>query len=331
MEGSVQAEQYIQQKIDTLQARISELEHIQQEQQRTLLRGQEERRVLEHELQSLHGEHTILGNKLANAHKEIAKQQEVSQRMDEFLSIASHELRTPLTTINGNIQLAKRRLKTFRPGDTPEDFTNKRDLLHELLSRAERQVRVQNRLVGDLLDVSRIQANRFELHLQECDLVALLNEVVEDQRAAFPQRLIKLELNVTEQNTFIYADPDRLGQVITNYLTNALKYSAAEEPVTVRLTFNDITAQVTVQDRGPGISEEEQARLWQRFYRVPNINVQSGSGIGLGLGLHICRTIVERHGGQVGVTSKQGEGSTFCFSLPLQTEQHLSTDGTLNT
>ncbi|GHO44850.1 sensor histidine kinase [Ktedonospora formicarum] len=330
MEGSVQAEQYIQQKIDALQARISELEHIQQEQQRTLLEGQEERRVLEHELQSLHGEYTNLENKLANAHEEITKLQDASQRMDEFLSIASHELRTPLTTINGNIQLAKRRLNAFRPEDIPEDFTNKRDLLHELLSRAERQVRVQNRLVGDLLDVSRIQANRFELHFQDCDLVALLHEVVEDQRAASPQRLINLELNITTQKTSIYADPDRVGQVITNYLTNALKYSAAEEPVIVRLVVNDITARVTVQDRGPGISEEEQARLWQRFYRVPNISVQSGSGVGLGLGLHICRIIVERHGGQVGVASKQGEGSTFCFTLPLQTEQHVSTDDTPN-
>jgi signal transduction histidine kinase len=113
------------------------------------------------------------------------------------------------------------------------------------------------------------------------------------------------------------ADPDRIGQVVTNYLTNALKYSIAAMPVDVHLTVEQGLARVAVRDRGPGLPLEEQQRLWQRFYRVAGINVRSGSGVGLGLGLYICRSIIERHYGEVGVQSAPGQGSTFWFTLPL--------------
>jgi signal transduction histidine kinase len=240
---------------------------------------------------------------------------EANRRTDEFLSITSHELRTPLTTINGNIQLAKRRVRTLTKDDSLEEFQDKLDLVVELLSRAERQVRVQNRLVSDLLDVSRIQSNRLELHADPCDLATIVYECVEDQRASNPSRTISL--SAPNDAIPVLADPDRIGQVVTNYLTNALKYSSANMPVEVHLTVEQGQARVAVRDRGPGLPPEEQQRLWQRFYRVAGINVRSGSGVGLGLGLYICRSIIERHHGEVGVQSAPDQGSTFWFTLPL--------------
>jgi signal transduction histidine kinase len=242
---------------------------------------------------------------------------EANRRTDEFLSIASHELRTPLTTINGNIQLAKRRIRTLTRDDPQEEFDDRLALVMELLGRAERQVRVQNRLVSDLLDVSRIQSNRLELRSDVCNLASIVFECVEDQRASHPTRVLALTLPAHEIP--ILADPDRISQVVTNYLTNALKYSSAAMPVEVSLSEVDGFARVAVRDQGPGLLPEEHQQVWQRFYRVPGISVRSGSGVGLGLGLYICRTIVERHHGQVGVQSTQGQGSVFWFTLPITT------------
>ena len=243
---------------------------------------------------------------------------ESNRLMDEFLGMAGHELRTPLTAIKGNIQLAKRQLKkNVSPDGSPaEDLSNRLKLVEELLERAERQVRLQNRLVGDLLDVSRIQADKIELNLEPCDLVTVVREAVQDQRLLSSSRIICLNLPV-EELVPVLADADRLGQVVTNYLTNALKYSAADRPVEVSLQLEEKMARVSVRDEGPGLSVEEQQHIWERFHQVERVKVQSGSSGGLGLGLHICRTIVERHHGQVGVESTPGEGSTFWFTLPL--------------
>jgi signal transduction histidine kinase/PAS domain-containing protein len=244
--------------------------------------------------------------------------QEANRRMDEFLSIASHELRTPLTTINGNIQLAKRRVQTLPlPADASPILSDKVALIEELLNRAERQVRVQNRMVGDLLDVSRIQADRLDLNMDRYDLAVIIREAVEDQRSSSAGRIIVSHDILENLQIHITIDADRIAQVITNFLTNALKYSAPDQPVEVYLETNNDIVRVFVRDTGPGIPLDEQEKLWERFYRVPGIVIQSGSGIGLGLGLHICRTIIEHHGGHVGVQSSPGQGSTFWFSLSL--------------
>ncbi|QBD81534.1 PAS domain-containing protein [Ktedonosporobacter rubrisoli] len=241
---------------------------------------------------------------------------QANRRMDEFLSIASHELRTPLTTIKGNIQLAKRRLRALLQTNEPGNFTDRLHQIQDLLSRAERQVHTQNRLVSDLLDVSRIQANQLDLHIAHCDLTSIVHEVVEDQRTAFPQRNISLHIAAGPEIP-VMGDADRISQVIANYLINALKYSAATQPVEVSLEVHEGYGRISVHDKGPGIAEEELKRLWQRFYRVPGIKPQHGQGTGLGLGLHICRTIIEQHHGEVGVESIPGKGSTFWFTLPL--------------
>jgi signal transduction histidine kinase len=115
----------------------------------------------------------------------------------------------------------------------------------------------------------------------------------------------------------VTVDGDRIGQVITNYLSNALKYSPINRPVTLNIELQASEVRVSVHDEGPGIKASERERIWDRFYRAKGIEVQTGSGIGLGLGLHICMTIIHQHGGLVGMESEPDNGSTFWFILPL--------------
>ncbi len=115
----------------------------------------------------------------------------------------------------------------------------------------------------------------------------------------------------------VVADADRLGQVVTNLLTNALKYSPPDRPVNIDLAVDERQVCVTVRDEGSGLPREEQDRVWEPFHRVPGIEAQGGAKGSLGLGLYICKTIVELHGGRVGVESEEGKGSTFWFTLAL--------------
>lgn len=252
--------------------------------------------------------------------KELALR-ETKERMDEFLSIASHELRTPMTTIKGNIQLAKLRLthsiRDLSAGG--DDLQNNLEEIQIMLDRAEQQVNVQNRLVRDLLDISRIEASQLELRQEWCDLDTIVYEAVENQRIATPTRTIYTELPAGERVP-VLADAERIGQVISNCLTNALKYSPADRPVEVRLEKEGKMARVSVRDQGPGLTPSEQERVWERFYRVQGVERQRGFSLGLGLGLHICRAIIEQHQGEVGVESVKGQGSTFWFTLPLAEE-----------
>jgi PAS domain S-box-containing protein len=245
---------------------------------------------------------------------------EAKRRMDEFLGIASHELRTPLTTIKANVQFAGRQLKKIAvPGTAAaEDMSSRLNEAQDLLGKAERQVDVLNRLVGDLVDISRIEADKLALRLrpQPCNLVAIVREVVAVQRQVIASRPIRLKI-ATRKVVLVIADADRLVQVLTNYLSNAHKYSPSGRPIEVSLRLQAGVAYISVHDEGPGLPPWEQERIWERFYRAEGVKYQGGFGIGLGLGLYISRMIIEQHHGQVGVESARGQGSTFWFSLPL--------------
>jgi PAS domain S-box-containing protein len=244
---------------------------------------------------------------------------EAKRQMDEFLGIASHELRTPLTSITANVQMAERWLSAVAdalPASVPEELDGRLRRVHLVLERSGRQVVRLDRLVGDLLDASRIQAGKLELRIDPCELTEIAREAVQEQRVAWSTREIPLALPRRAELP-LFADADRIGQVVTNLLANALKYSKADQPVAVRVRTRGQRVRVEVMDHGPGLSRKQQARLFERFYRVPGIAQQSGSGVGLGLGLHICKTIIERHGGTIGVESQVGQGSTFWFELPL--------------
>lgn len=242
---------------------------------------------------------------------------EANRRLDEFLGVASHELRTPLTSIILGLQLFRRRSERFvrEEGEVTKEPLERFAALFNELAITERQTQRLDRLVNDLLDISRIQTGRLTLHRRMVDLRLVVAEVLEEQRQAVPGREILLSL--PEQSVRLSLDPERIAQVITNYLTNALKYSAEDQPVEVGLEVEDQTARVWVRDWGPGFPLEEQAVIWERFHRVPGVEVRSGSGVGLGLGLYISRTIIEAHQGQVGVQSFPGIGTTFWFTLAL--------------
>lgn len=234
-----------------------------------------------------------------------------NQHMEAFLGMVSHELKTPLTSIKGNTQLAVRQLR-----NSLQSF----ERIFGLYEAAEQQSRRLNRLVDDLLDVSRTRTGRLELLPEACDLRDIVHEVFQEQTRMWPNRTIELEMD-EETPLPLEADADRVGQVISNYLTNALKYSDPDQPVLLQTLSEEQHAYLAVRDQGPGLSTESQERIWERFYRVPGVEVRSSSHTsqaGLGLGLYITKNIIEGQQGQVGVLSAPGKGSTFWFRLPLR-------------
>lgn len=253
---------------------------------------------------------------------DISERKGLEQRKDEFIHIISHELRTPLAAMHGNIQLAQMRLQRALQQVATPDMSK---ILHDielLLNRAMHQTRMEDRLIGDLLDVARIQSNKLELNISLCDLAKIVSGTVEDTRQIAQGREIVLEIQ--QEPVLVMADADRIAQVVNNYLTNALKYSPPDRPIQVRLVVDGKQGQVSMQDYGPGLPREVQERIWERFYQAPNVPVQSGPGIGLGLGLSICQALITRHNGQVGLQSVPGEGATFWFTLPLALEEQTS-------
>jgi signal transduction histidine kinase len=241
---------------------------------------------------------------------------EANRRMNEFLGIASHELRTPMTSLSLYLDRSVQLLKTRPPSDSTD--IQKRDeildKLQNMLTQAQIQLRRQHRLVNDLLDFSRIHNNWFNFQMTHCNLVAIVQEAIEEQSLLNPSRNIELQSNITE--IIVVADADRLRQVVNNYLSNALKYSPEDKPIRVHVQKEAGAACVAVQDEGRGLSDEEQKLVWEQFYRTAHQGKKSRGTIGLGLGLHICRAIIEKHNGHVGVSSQPGVGSTFWFKIP---------------
>ena len=257
-----------------------------------------------------------------NDSQNIGEHDVAEQRIEEFLDLASHELRTPLTTIKGNLTLAKRFLLNCLR-EVPTDQERLKSRLQEIqtmLERADQQADIQNRLLSDLQDATRLTSRRMKLMFTLCDLSSITQRVVEEQRSMAAARTIRLDMPSATPIS-ITADAYHIGHTISNYISNALKFSSHESCVVVRVQLLGDYARLAVEDAGPGIPPDEQPRVWERFYRVPGIERRSGASVGLGLGLYLCRTIIKEHHGQVGLESTPGKGSTFWFTLPLAAQQ----------
>ncbi len=266
----------------------------------------------------------VLVQKQTEVKTEERVKREAQQRMNEFLSVASHELKTPLTSIKGNIQLMTRKLKSKQGADVSDEGGSEKhddqanrvlNEARELLERTDKQITQLSRLVNTLLESSRISANTIDLLMETCELDTVVRDVVQDVRHIPKSRVV--HMNMKEDNVLVMADVNRVKQVVIHFLSNAHKYSPIEERIEVSLVKEGETVKVSIHDAGPGIPASEHNKIWERYYRVPTIEIQNGSEIGLGLGLHISRTIIEQHHGRVGVQSAPGTGSTFWFSLPL--------------
>ncbi len=248
------------------------------------------------------------------------KAQTALEAREQFLTLAAHELRSPLTTLTGSIQLARRRLT--HPPAAQQALTGEAAIqatiqaMDELLERAERHAKGLHRLAADILNFVQLEDTiQQPLYMRRLDLTALARRLAQEQEALWPGRALLMTL--PETPVIVLADAEQIEQALANYLNNAFKFSPAPQPVTLTLRVEQDQARLEVSNTGPDIAPEEQARIWERFYRAPGIQHQSGSSRGLGLGLAICKAIIEQHGGQVGVASAPGQETTFWFTLPL--------------
>ena len=249
---------------------------------------------------------------------DITSTKQVERLKDDFVSVVSHELRTPLTAIKGYTQhlvrRIERRLRKLRADiehivpapELPESY----DL--RSLNIVQSQTEHLERLVNDLLDLSEVQWGHLNLHCETFYLADLLTESVRSVQASAEQHSILLE--ITARDTAVYADRVRIGQVVGNILDNAVKYSPNGGQVSVFLQEQDDTYIVSISDQGVGVSPEQFDHIFERFYRVHNTASQHFSGIGLGL--YVAKAIIDRHGGDIWLSSNQGTGSIFHFTLP---------------
>ncbi|MCJ8154398.1 response regulator [Chryseobacterium sp. SSA4.19] len=236
---------------------------------------------------------------------DIDDQKKVEKEKDEFLSIASHELKTPLTSIKAYVQLLERRLKLDKES-TEAGFVTK----------AQDQIEKLNTLITDLLDVSKIENGKLKINKKPTNLENVISNAIDTILQTHDELKIKIKRDGTKPDILIPLDEIRIEQVLINFLTNAIKYSPKNNQIIVT-TFVDEEEQevkVNVTDFGIGIPDFKQEAVFRKFYRVEESSLQFQ---GMGIGLFICSEIIKQHHGNIGVSSKVDEGSTFYFTLPL--------------
>lgn len=261
----------------------------------------------------LRSEEDLLGisiKRMKNALQEYASQKDKIQketedlvyRRDEFFSIASHELKTPVTSLKAYTQLMLMDMKAT------EDSQQK-----DMLERMDTQINKLTALINNLLDTSKINNGHFVYNKELFSLKDLITETIDGMSINLSDHEIIFNSSSTAK---IYADRDRIGQVIYNFLTNAMKYASEDKRIIVTLKEEKNMVVCTVKDFGKGIVVDEQKRIFERFYRISGHNLNTFPG--LGLGLFICKEIIQKHHGKIGLESEKGKGSTFHFELPIE-------------
>lgn len=243
--------------------------------------------------------------KLLGTVMDITALKQIQQQKDDFISIASHELKTPLTGLKASLQLLDR-MKA-----------NPTALMPRLIEQSNKSMDKISELVEELLNVTRINEGKVILNKKKFNLADMVDEC-----CSHVLQLGTHELVVEgETNLDITADENRIQQVVTNFINNAIKYAPQSRQIFLKIEHRDQAVRVSVRDTGPGIPADKLPHLFERYYRVDPRGIQVS---GLGLGLYISADIIERHGGKIGAESTEGEGSTFWFTLPDQGEYALN-------
>lgn len=258
---------------------------------------------------------TPQGKRYAGNVQDISQRREMERLKKEFVSTVSHELRTPLTSIRGSLGL----LQGGVAGELPAQA---RSLVEIALKNAERLVR----LINDILDIEKIEAGRMVFEFKELSLKPLLFQAMEANQGFAAQFDVRIEApQLPPKEWKVRVDPDRLLQVLTNLLSNAVKFSPAGEAVEVLAHRRGREVRVTVRDHGPGIPEAFRDRIFSKFAQADASDTRKKGGTGLGLS--IAKAIVEKMGGRIGFSSREGEGTEFYFDLPLLGEGVFRPEG----
>jgi PAS domain S-box-containing protein len=239
--------------------------------------------------------------RLIGAVLDITENKQNELRKNDFIAMASHELKTPLTSLKAYIQLLL--LNARRTGDS---------FLVNALEKSDSQISKMTKLIHGFLDMSKLESGKLTLNMEVFDITKLIEEVISDSRPISQGHDIVFE-NRSVIN--INADREKIGQVISNFISNAIKYSPKNTSVVVELTTTDNSVKIAVKDNGIGIKQTDQPNIFQRFYRVQNESTKGFSGFGIGL--YLSAEIINLHSGKIGVYSEEGKGSTFYFTLPI--------------
>jgi signal transduction histidine kinase len=242
-----------------------------------------------------------------NQQLEVAnvKLTELDRLKSDFISNVSHELRTPLTAIKGAVDLVLR--------EVAGPLTDKQ--MH-YLTRVKSNTQRLASLINDLLDLSKIESGRIEVNSSRISLGGLVHEVLETLRPVAVEKVITLDASILEPSILVWADRDKVNQVLMNLIDNAIKFTPARGTVAVSVEKNDSEkVRVSVSDSGPGIPPQEKEKIFDKFYQITQVGETKPRGTGLGLA--ICKALVELHGGQIWVETAENCGSTFCFTLPV--------------
>jgi PAS domain S-box-containing protein len=234
---------------------------------------------------------------------DITERRAIEQMKNEFISVVSHELRTPLTSIRGSLGL----IAGGATGVLPEKA---KSMIDVAVRSTDRLVR----LINDILDIEKIESGKMKFVLKPLEIESVVEQAIESTRAYGERLGIPFVLGSRLPGARIYADLDRLIQVLANLLSNAAKYSPSQGSVTVSLSRRSGMIRVAVTDTGPGIPEEFQGRIFQKFSQADSSDTRQKGGTGLGL--NISKAIIEKHGGTIGFTTQKGAGTTFYFELP---------------
>lgn len=244
-------------------------------------------------------------DRILMAIEDITEKREMDRRKDDFLSIASHELKTPLTTIKGLVQLLQR----MPPAGSSGKYLSTLDKVGTYVDRL-------NNLITELLDTSKIQSGNIELHNEPFDINKTLRDTVENLALATPD--FKIILSGSTE-AVILGDELQISQVINNLISNAIKYSPGSHKVEVYVNKVGEFVKISVIDYGMGISPQDKAKIFERFFRARDIQKKFP---GLGIGLYISHEIIANHKGTLWVESEIGKGSTFSFTLPIMKDEN---------